>query len=267
VIHLAALANDPSAELNPDLTREINYEAVLSLVDEAKRAGAERFVNASTATVYGVRDEPDVDETVDHRPITLYGRYKSETDKFVSEACDGRFTTVNLRAATVCGWSPRMRLDLTVNILTYLAVVKEQIRVFGGQQMRPNIVLDDLVDAYVLALESPAAKVNGQAFNIGAENARVLQIAQIVRDAANPDAQIVIEKKHDHRSYHVCTEKARRVLGFQPRLGIAHGCLQVKSRLLDGSIPNPEGTIYRNVEHIKSVGLPPGIPLRSRLGQ
>ncbi len=255
VIHLAALANDPSADLNPEATRRINLDAVLDLVRAAKRAGVSRFVNASTATVYGVREEPDVDETFDHRPITLYGKYKSETDRFVASENATGFTTVNLRAATVCGWSPRMRLDLTVNILAEQAKRCGVITVHGGQQQRPNIVIDDLVDAYDTLLDAPAEIVGGQSFNVGASNHRVLDIARIVAEAVNPHAKITIEPMFDGRSYHISARKILEFLGFSCRHDIQEGARQVASAIDDGRLRQTGDAIYRNVVYMKAQGL------------
>lgn len=254
VVHLAALANDPSADLDPELTRQVNYDAVLSLLEAARRAGVSRFVNASTATVYGVRDESDIDEGFEHRPITLYGEYKSKTDAIVREANAPGFTTVCLRSATVCGWSRRMRLDLTVNLLTHQAVERGRITVFGGAQMRPNIVIDDLARAYRLLLEAPVGLIGGQAFNVGAENLRVLEIASLIQQGLGLDTELIVEPVFDHRSYHISSERIRRVLGFTPLYGALDGARQVRDAFLAGEIPEPASSVYRNVEHMKKMG-------------
>jgi len=252
VVHLAALANDPSADLDPALARAVNRDAVISLAENARAASVRRFVNASTATVYGVREERDVSEEFEHRPITLYGRYKSETDRLLAGMASDDFVTVSLRSATVCGWSPRMRLDLTVNILTLQAVTQGKITVHGGQQMRPNIVIDDLVDAYVTLLKAPAFSVNGRAFNAGGENHSVLEIAGIVRDTVAPEAEIAIEPVYDHRSYHISSRLIRDTLAFNPKLRIRDAAMQVAGAIHDGRIADPENTIHRNVAHMKA---------------
>ncbi|HXT68714.1 MAG TPA: SDR family oxidoreductase [Vicinamibacterales bacterium] len=254
VVHLAAMANDPSADLDPALTRSINLDAVIALIDIARRAGVSRFVNASTATVYGVRDEPDVDETFEHRPITLYGKYKSETDHAVAAANGPNFTTVNIRSATVCGWSPRMRLDLSVNILTEQAVRRGTVTVHGGKQLRPNVVITDLVGAYCSVLEAPAAVVGGESFNIGASNLSILEIAREVIAAVNPSAQMVVDSTVDHRSYHISTRKAVTRLGFKPLLDVPDGARQVAEALRAGRIDRPDASEHRNVQHLQAIG-------------
>jgi nucleoside-diphosphate-sugar epimerase len=253
VIHLAALANDPSAELNEDLTRQINRDAVIHTLEDARAAGVSRFINASTATVYGVREEPDVNETFEHRPITLYGEYKSETDLLVREANSSTFTTTSLRAATVCGWSPRMRLDLTVNILTHQAVCNGKITVFGGEQMRPNIVIDDLVRAYLLLVSAPQEKIGGEAYNIGIENHKVIEIARLIESGLEQAVQVVVEPVFDNRSYHISSAKIRRELGFLPSHSLLDGARQVRNAIVGGFIPNPENSKYRNVQHMKAL--------------
>jgi len=253
VIHLAAMANDPSADLDPGLTKRINLDAAMSLLRHAQAAGVTRYVNASTATVYGVRDEPDVDETFEHRPITLYGEYKSLTDQAVAAANGGDFVATNLRAATVCGYSPRMRLDLTVNILTEQAKNGGKITVHGGAQKRPNIVIDDLVRAYLQLLTAPGDLVGGESFNISASNRSVMEIAQTIVDTVNPQAEIDVEQIVDHRSYHISTAKARDILGFVPELDVEDGARQVAEAIEAGLIANPRDPRFRNVETIKTM--------------
>ncbi len=254
VIHLAAMANDPSAELDPELTRQINLDAALDLLAAARRSGVRRFVNASTATVYGVREESDVDETFEHRPITLYGKYKSETDIATAGENGARFTTVNLRSATVCGWSPRMRLDLTVNILAEQARNRGEIVVHGGTQKRPNIVIGDLVRAYLCLLEAPHDAIGGQSFNVSASNRTVLEIAQVVAEAVNPAAKVTVAPIQDLRSYHISARKALEVLGFRPLHDIADGAREVAGAISAGTIRDTGRTIYRNVAHMRAVG-------------
>jgi len=253
VIHLAAMANDPSAELDTGLTKRVNLDAAMSLLQLAQAAGVRRYVNASTATVYGVRDEPDVDETFEHQPITLYGEYKSLTDQAVAAANGMNFVATNLRAATVCGYSPRMRLDLTVNILTEQAKNRGKITVHGGAQKRPNIVIDDLVRAYLQLLTVPGDLVGGESFNISASNRSVMQIAEAIVDTVNPAAKIDVEPIMDHRSYHISTAKARERLGFVPELDVEDGARQVAGSIDAGLIANPRDSRYRNVETRKAM--------------
>src|SRR5437016_13932196 len=161
VVHLACISNDPSFELDPELGRSINYDAFFGLVDAARDAGVRRFVYASSSSVYGIKDEPNVTEELPLKPLTDYSKYKAMCEDVLLAKRAPGFETVILRPATVCGYAPRLRLDLTVNILTNHAVHDQVIKVFGGQQMRPNIHIEDMADLYVEALAWPAAKVDG----------------------------------------------------------------------------------------------------------
>jgi len=255
VIHLAAMSNDPSAELDPELTRSVNLDATLNLIGRAKAQGVRRFLNASTATVYGLREEPDVNEATEHRPITLYGKYKSETDQFLSSSSDRGFAGVNLRAATVCGWSPRMRLDLTVNIFAAQAVSVGRIRVHGGEQRRPNIVIDDLVRAYLTLLDADSDLVRGESFNICASNHKVIDLARIVSQAVRADSEIVIEPLIDKRSYHISADKIAERIGFRCRYDVDDGARQVADAIRDARIADPTQAIYVNIRHLMETGV------------
>src|SRR5258705_5196302 len=182
VLHLACISNDPSFELDESLSRTINYESFEPLVLAAKNAGVKRFVYCSTSSVYGISDAPDVTEDHPKKPITLYNEYKGLCEPLLFRHQDDDFTCVAIRPSTVCGYSPRMRLDLSVNILTNLAVNKGVITVYGGKQMRPNLNIEDMVDASLLMIEAPKEKINGQIFNIGKQNLSIAQLAEIVRD-------------------------------------------------------------------------------------
>ncbi len=259
VVHLAGISNDPSADLDPELTRQVNRDAALALLASAARAGVRRFVFASTSTVYGVRDEPEIDETLEHRPITLYGEYKSEVDQAVLAANRPGFETVCLRAATVGGWSPRMRLDLAVNALTYHAVAEGRIVVHGGGQMRPVVAMDDLLVAYRAVLHAPVGKVAGRAFNVSFANHSLMEIAERVREAVHPDAAVVVEPVFDRRSYRVSSGRIARELGVYPRLDVGDMAREVAAALRDGRIADPGGTVHRNVAHLIASGSRPAV--------
>ena len=149
VIHLACISNDPSFELNPELGKSINYDAFFDLVAVAKDSGVKRFIYASSSSVYGVKSDDNVTEDLPLEPLTDYSKYKALCEEVLLKAQSPDFTTVVLRPATVCGYSPRLRLDLTVNILTNHAVNSGRITVFGGDQKRPNIHIDDMADVYL----------------------------------------------------------------------------------------------------------------------
>jgi len=217
VIHLACISNDPSFDLDPALGRSINYDAFFDLVDVSKKNGVRRFVYASSSSVYGIKEEENVTEDLPLEPLTDYSKYKALCEDVLLREREPGFVTLILRPATVCGYSPRLRLDLTVNILTNHAVNNKKITVFGGQQRRPNIHIEDITDLYVRALEWPDEAVDGKVFNAGYENHQVFQIAEMVREIVGLDVEIVTTSTNDHRSYHISSERIRRELGFVPR--------------------------------------------------
>lgn len=214
VIHLACISNDPSFELDLELGRSINYDAFISLVKVSKACGVRRFVYASSSSVYGIKKDQNVTEDLPLEPLTDYSRYKAMCeDVLVKERVPG-FTTFIVRPATVCGYSSRLRLDLTVNILTNHAVTNRQIKVFGGEQMRPNIHIDDMVQLYLNSLEWADAAIDGKVYNVGYHNHKVREIATIVKGVVGENVQVVTTPTDDNRSYHVSSEKIRRDLGF-----------------------------------------------------
>lgn len=217
IIHLACISNDPSFDLDPQLGKSINYDAFFNIVEVAKRSGVRRFVYASSSSVYGVKRDPQVTEELPLEPLTDYSKYKALCEQVLLDNRQPGFTTLILRPATVCGDSPRLRLDLTVNILTNHAYHNRTIKVFGGRQMRPNIHIADMTDLYVKSLAWPDDAVDGRIFNAGYENHTVAEIADTVRDVVGDDVDVVTTPTDDHRSYHICSQKIRRELGFEPR--------------------------------------------------
>ena len=258
VIHLAAISNDPSADLDEVLTKEVNLDAVKLLVDEAVSAGVKRFVNISSSSVYGVREEQDVTEDLELLPLTIYSRCKCDAEEYVRETSKAHsgFVGINLRPATVCGWSPRLRLDLTVNILTMHAWRNGVITVFGGAQKRPNIHIADVVEAYVQSLGWPAEVVDGEAFNIGYENHTVMEIAEMVRsEFADGEVDIIVTDTNDPRSYHISSEKISRLVGFEPRHTLRDAVRDLKGAFDSGSVQDWDDTRYYNVKHMLSLGV------------
>ena len=214
VIHLACISNDPSFELDPDLGRSINFDAFRPLVRAAKVVGVRRFIYASSSSVYGIKDDAEVTEELALEPLTDYSKYKAMCEEVLEQEREPGFVTLTLRPATVCGYSPRLRLDLTVNILTNHAINNGRITVFGGAQKRPNINIEDMTDLYVRCLEYPDDMIDGRVFNAGYENHRVSQLAEIVRDAVGQPVEIVTTPSDDHRSYHVSSAR----IGRGPRI-------------------------------------------------
>lgn len=251
VIHLAAISNDPSSELSEELAWSVNAEAAINLVKAARAAGVRRFINASSASVYGIKETPEVAEDAPMEPITVYGKTKAVSERAITEANDENFTTVSVRPATIAGYSPRMRLDLTINILTHSALNRGEIIVFGGQQMRPTLHMDDMTDFYIMLLEADAERIGGQVFNVAYGNYKIVDLAEKVRSVVNPGLNIRITPTKDTRSYHISTEKVRRILGYQPRYTVEDMVENVKRAFQRGLIPNPEDKRYYNVEWMK----------------
>ena len=249
VIHLACVSNDPSFELDPQLGKSINYDAFVSLVEVTKRCQVKRFVYASTSSVYGIKEEENVTEDLPLQPLTDYSKYKALGEEALLREREPGFVTLILRSATVCGYSPRLRLDLTVNILTNHAVNNKKITVFGGQQMRPNIHIEDVTDLYVKALEWPDEAIDGKVFNAGYENQKVIEIAEMVRSVVGEDVEIITAPTDDNRSYRISSEKIKRELGFAPKHTIKDAVQDLVVAFRAGKIPNPMTDIrYYNVE-------------------
>ncbi len=217
VIHLACISNDPSFELDPGLGKSINYDATIALIDDAKEVGVQRFIYASSSSVYGVKEEKEVTEELSLEPLTDYSKFKALCEPYLVEKGDDIFTPLVLRPATVCGYAPRLRLDLTVNILTLSALVKHKITVHGGQQERPNIHIEDMTDAYLFMLEQPKEKIFGKIYNVGFDNMKLIDIAKMVKKVIGDDSiEIEITPTNDLRSYRVSSNKVAKELGFVP---------------------------------------------------
>jgi nucleoside-diphosphate-sugar epimerase len=256
VIHLACISNDPSFELDPDLGKSINYDCFRPLVRLSKAAGVRRFVYASSSSVYGVKDEPNVTEDMELEPLTDYSKYKALCEDVLRAERSPGFTTLVLRPATVCGYSPRLRLDLTVNILTNLAFHRGAITIFGGSQLRPNIHIDDMVDLYLLSLSLPDSRIDGRTLNAGYENHSVRQIAEMIRDVVGPEVELVTTPTDDLRSYQISSERIRRELGFVPRRSIDRAARDLIAAFEAGKVPDPFGdSRYYNVKRMQELEL------------
>jgi nucleoside-diphosphate-sugar epimerase len=238
VIHLACISNDPSFELDPALGKSINYDCFFGLVGSAKKAGVRRLVYASSSSVYGVKQEENVTEDLPLEPLTDYSRYKALCEDVLLNERGPGFAALILRPATVCGYSPRLRLDLSVNILTSHAVNRRKITVFGGEQKRPNLHIEDMTDLYVQSLEWPAEKIDGKVYNAGYDNLRMIEIAELVRKVVGPDVQIERTHTDDLRSYHISSEKIRRELGFTPRRTVEDAVRDLVRAFQSAKVPN-----------------------------
>ena len=253
IIHLAAISNDPCSELNHELTKQINYNATKNLVNLAKEKQITRFIFASTSSVYGIKKESNVTEDLSLESLTIYSKTKAMAEEFIKKNSDDDFTAVNIRSATICGYSPRMRLDLATNILTEHAINKGRITVFGGEQKRPNIHIEDITDYYADLLKVSKEKITGKSFNAGYENHTIMQIAEMVREIIGEHIQIEKIETKDIRSYHISSEKIKRVLGFEPRSTIRDSISDLKKAFETGLIPNPSNSVYRNIERMKEI--------------
>jgi len=262
IIHLACISNDPSFELNPVLSRSINYDAFAPLVRISKESGVNRFIYASTSSVYGISEAENVTEDHPLVPITDYNKYKGLCEPILLEYQSPDFPTVVIRPATVCGYSPRQRLDLTVNILTNHAVNRGRITVFGGKQMRPNIHIDDIVDLYLMTLEVPDELIGGKIYNAGYQNHTIAEIAEQIQGVIHqimPERgplEIETTPSDDHRSYHISSEKIKRELGFMPKRTIEDAARDLVAAFRTGKLPNSMTDMhYYNIKTMQALNL------------
>lgn len=254
VIHLACISNDPSFELNPILGRSINLDCFQQILDVASMRGIDRFVYASSSSVYGVKEKENVVETDACDPLTDYSRYKLMCEELLYQY-DDDFEWVIARPATVCGFSPRLRLDLVVNILTINALLNKKIKVFGGEQLRPNLNIQDMADAYVTLLNASRMTINKKVYNIGYENMKVIEIAQMIAQKINAEIEVV--PSNDNRSYHVCSDKFRNECNFKPKHTIEQAIDSIVSAWNSGAImADPlNATLYHNVKRMNELGV------------
>ena len=255
-IHLACISNDPSFDLDPDLGRSINFDCFRPLVQACKEAGVKRFIYASSSSVYGIKDEMDVTEDLPLVPLTDYSKFKAMCEEVLEEEREPGFVTVTLRPATVCGYAPRLRLDLTVNILTNHAINNGRITVFGGDQLRPNIHIDDMTDLYLLLLEQPDEAIDGKTWNAGYHNLKVRAIADMVRDEVGSGVDIVVTPTDDHRSYHVSSARIARDLGFVAGRSVKDAIVDLKEAFVAGKVPNAmSDDRYYNIKRMQALKL------------
>ena len=256
VIHLACISNDPSFELNPELGKSINLDPFRPMVEISKNASVQRFIYASSSSVYGIKEEPNVHEDMSLEPLTDYSFFKMNCEQILAEYQSDNFTTTTVRPATVCGYSPRQRLDVVVNILTNLAYHKRAISVFGGSQLRPNIHIADMVEIYLVLIAAPEEKIAGEIFNGGYENHSVLQLAETVRDVIGEDVTLKTTYTDDNRSYHVSSKKIADVLGFKASHTIKDAVSDIKNAFEKGLLPNSlEDEMYFNIKRMQSINL------------
>ena len=221
VIHLANIANDPSVDLNPTLSWEVNVLAMHQLADYSVRAGVKQFIYASSGSVYGIKEEPNVTEDLILVPISVYNKTKMVAERVLLSYKD-EMSVHCIRPATVCGWSPRMRLDVSVNMLTMQALKNKKITVFGGDQTRPNIHIKDLVSVYVHFLENP--KIESGCYNAGFENISILDIANTINSII--PSEIIISESNDPRSYRQDSSKLLKT-GYQQKFYVKDAITEI----------------------------------------
>lgn len=258
VIHLACISNDPSFELNPTLGKSINLDAFEPFVQLAKKQKIKRFIFASSSSVYGVKKESNVTEEMSLEPLTDYSSFKAECEKILFKYMSDDFFCTVLRPATVCGYAPRQRLDVVVNILTNLAYHTGKVKVTGGSQMRPNIHIEDMVRAYLHVLNSPKEKIQGEIFNVGSDNFTVLEIGKLVQAAVSKKRPVTltVEPTNDLRSYHVSSKKIAEKLGFMPQHSIEQAICDLMQAFETNKLPNSlEDIRYYNIKTMKAVNL------------
>jgi nucleoside-diphosphate-sugar epimerase len=256
VIHLACISNDPSFELDPALGKSINLDAFRPLVRAAKAAQVRRFVYASSSSVYGIKEGVSVTEDLPLDPLTDYSKFKAVCERILEEERVPGFVTLTLRPATICGYSPRQRLDLVVNILTNHAVNNRRIKVFGGAQLRPNLHIEDMTDLYVRCLAAPDEQIDGRIWNAGYENHTVRELAETVRDVVGGPIALEVVPTDDNRSYHVSSERIRREFGFAPQRTVAEAVSDLDEGFKDGRLPDAMNSArYYNIRVMQEARL------------
>ncbi len=261
-LNLACISNDTSFELNEKLSTSINLTSFEPMVIAAKKSGIKRFIYASTSSVYGVSKEKDVKEDHPLVPLTLYNKYKGLCEPILFKHTSEQFVGVIFRPATVCGYAPRQRFDLSVNILTNHAINKEKITVFGGEQLRPNLHIQDYCDVVKLLLTAQKSKIQNQIFNVGYQNMSIKNISNIVKKVVEKQfpekgtIPIITTPSNDNRSYHINSDKIKETLGFKPQRTIEESVIELcecfKKNLFKDTFEND---FYYNVKRLKNLNV------------
>jgi len=261
VLHLACISNDASFDLDEDLSTSVNLDAFEPVVIAAKEAGVKRFVFASSSSVYGVSEQPDVTEEHPLLPVSLYNKFKGMCEPLLFKHTDDNFVGVVYRPATVCGYGPRQRLDVSVNILTNHAINKGKITVFGGEQLRPNLHIQEYADVCKLLMSAPAEKIANEVFNVGFQNMTIMDIAKTVKKVVEEtypdkgDLPIEVTESDDKRSYHINSDKIKRVLGFEPKYTVEDAIRDLCKAFDEGKLPNSfDDDKYYNIRTMKAIG-------------
>ncbi len=256
LIHLACISNDPSFELNPTLGKSINLEAFEPMVKASIKNKISQFIYASSSSVYGIKKEKNVTEDMSLEPLTDYSKFKADCEKILNSYSSDKFVTTTIRPSTVCGYARRQRLDLVVNILTNHAFHNREIKVFGGDQLRPNVHIDDMVDSYLALLNAPLEKINGQIFNVGFKNQSVNELANDVKEVIGSDIKITNTKSDDNRSYHVSSEKIKDILNFNTKYSVKDAVLDLKNAFENKILTNTfNNEFFFNIKRMNNINL------------
>ena len=256
VIHLACISNDPSFELNPSLGKSINLDAFEPLVKICVKKGVKKFIYASSSSVYGIKKEKNVTEDMKLEPLTDYSKFKGDCENILNKYKSENFITTTIRPSTVCGYGKRQRLDLVVNILSNHAYHNRIIKVFGGNQLRPNIHIKDMVNSYLTVLNADPKKINGEIFNVGFKNQSVNELASEVKDVVGSDIKIINTETNDNRSYHVSSQKIKDVLGFETKYSVKDAVNDLKNAFEKKILINTfDDEFYYNIKRMNNINL------------
>ena len=259
-LHLACISNDTSYQLNEKLSKTINFDAFEPMVKAAKEQKIKRFIYASTSSVYGISKKKNVRENHKLLPLTLYNKFKGMCEPILFKYTDKNFEGVVFRPATVCGFSPKMRFDLSVNILTNFAYNKKFIKVFGGKQLRPNLHISDYCDVVLKLIKAPSNKIKNQIFNVGNQNMSIDNIAKLVKMTIEKKYKfkinIVRSKSNDMRSYHINSDKIYKILKFKPKKNIKDAILEICDGFEKKKIKNSFTNLnFFNVQKLKKLNV------------
>jgi nucleoside-diphosphate-sugar epimerase len=256
VIHLACISNDPSFELNPLLGKTINLDPFEPMVKLSMKKGVKKFIYASSSSVYGIKKDRDVTEDMSLEPLTDYSKFKADCEKILLKYKSENFVTSIVRSATLCGYAPRQRLDVIVNIFANHGFHKRELNIFGGSQLRPNIHIDDIVRFYQLLLKSDDEIINGEIFNVGGKNYSVKEIAEITKNELGNDIKIIQTHSDDNRSYHISSKKVEDLLNFKVKLDVSDAIKDLKLAFEKKLLVNPlENEFYFNIKRMKKIYL------------
>ena len=256
LIHLACISNDPSFELNPSLGKSINLDAFEPIVKISSKNKVNRFIYASSSSVYGIKKEKNVTEDMALEPLTDYSKFKGDCEKILNSYKSEDFITTTIRPSTVCGYAKRQRLDLVVNILTNHAFHNREIKVFGGDQLRPNVHIEDMVESYLAVLNAETKKINGQIFNVGFKNQSVNELANDVKEVVGDDVKIINTKSDDNRSYHVSSQKIKDILDFETKHTVKGAVVDLKNAFEKKLLTNTfNDEFFFNIKRMNSIKL------------